>query len=129
MLNQLTHIRRQLVMQQSLINESLGTIDALIISQMGKSGNEAIKISQQSNNNLVISKGFPEEISSKRDKLLYILREASRPITAKDVKRELLGYGDVLLNVDQSLVNLEKDRRIFSRRDDGKKKYFLKNNL
>ena len=64
------------------------------------------------------------DVVTKRAKLQFILLKAQKPMTAKEVKDELRLYGENLPNIDQSLVNLEKVRKISARVENGKKKYW-----
>ena len=120
----LTQVRKQLVKQQSSINECLTVIDSLIISQIGThegQDNETTRFSTDYNSTI---KKFPKDISTKRAKLKYILSKSIKPLTAKEIKNELFSYGEDLPNVDQSLVNLEKVKQISSKIENDRKKYF-----
>ena len=119
---ELTQIRKQLVVQQSFINECLARIDGLIDNQISGRIINATHPDSMSGN----SKRLPPNISSKRDILKYILSVVETPMTAKEIKSELLAYGIVLPNVDQSLVNLERDGKIESKLEGGRKKYAMK---
>jgi hypothetical protein len=123
-LSQLTQIRKQLVTQQSSINECLTVIDSLIMNQIN--GNSNTSNGFQIPDDHPKFKTFPKNIFSKRDKLRYILSQATEPMAAKEIKSELLEYGEDLPNVDQSLVNLEKDKVISSKLENGRKQYFMK---
>jgi len=125
-LPQLALLRKQLVMQQSCINESLSVIDTLIISQIGNHSKEEELIPTVTNSSFRSINKIPNEITTKRGKLLYILSEADKPMSAKEIKNRLIEYGEDLPNVDQSLVNLEGDRLISSIREGGRKYYFVK---
>ena len=123
-INHLAQVRKQLVMQQTSINECLTVIDSLIIGQIGDYTNQDNEDAKFTTGYKSIAKKFPKDISSNRDKLKYILQKASSSLTAKEIKNELLLYGENLPNVDQSLVNLEKAKIISSKFENGRKRYF-----
>jgi hypothetical protein len=124
-LSHLTQIRTQLAIQQSSINESLSLIDLLIVRQLNMPLTGNLKASDTKDYSSSI-KIFPKGISSKRDKLKHLLSIAKEPMSAKEIKKQLIEYGENLPNVDQSLVNLERDKLILSKVIDGRKKYFMK---
>lgn len=122
--DELTQIRKQLVMQQSFINECVAKIDSLISVQINHSRPEnTVGIA---GNNSYINNQFPAHISTKRGKLLYILSHANEPKLAKEVKAIVKTYGEELPNVDQTLVHLETHGFISSIREGNRKKYFIK---
>ena len=122
-INLLSQVRKQLVTQQSSINECLKMIDSLIINQIDThpNQNETAGFATIYNSDF---KKFPKDISTNRGKLKYILLKSARPLTAKEIRDELLLYGEDLPNVDQSLVNLEKAKLISAKFEDGRKRYF-----
>jgi hypothetical protein len=122
---QLAEIRKQLVNQQSLINDTLTLVDKIIMQEI-QTGNNKVSHPIQIRENLEdYTKAFPPDLVSKRDKLKHILGHAKQPLSARDIKKELLKYGEELSNVDQSLVNLAKDQLIQSIMDGGKRKYCM----
>lgn len=124
--NQLTFIRQQLVSQQNSINETIAAIDTLIINHFNI--NQEGIVEQNLKDHGLAEKRFPKNIHTKRDKLKFLLTRLNKKVTAKEIKTELSEYGESLPNVDQSLVNLEIDKMIFSERINGRKHYFIKTN-
>ena len=123
LITRLTEVRKQLVAQQSSINDCLKMIDALIIDQINPTSGQD-ELAPKSTTREGVSKKFPPDIETKRAKIQFILLKAPQGLTAKEVKDELLRYGFELANVDQTLVNLEKAKRIESTVVNGRKKYF-----
>jgi predicted transcriptional regulator len=121
--NELTQIRKQLIMQQSFINECVAKLDSLITIQINRS--QYNKLSEVSGN-IPTNKEFPTDISTKRGKVIHVLSLADKPKLAKEVKALINAYGEDLPNVDQTLVHLEKHGLISSIREGNRKKYFIK---
>ena len=124
LISRLAEVRKQLVTQQSSINECLSMIDSLIINQMAGHTSQDGATAEHSAN-IPTTKKFPLDVTTKRGKLKFILTKASKWLTAREIKDELRLYGQDLPNVDQSLVNLERAKQIKSRVENGKKKYIF----
>jgi hypothetical protein len=123
-ISRLAEVRKQLVTQQCSINECLSMIDSLIINEMGGRSSQGAATAESAAN-IPITKKFPQDVTTKRGKLKFILIKASKWLSAREIKDELRLYGENLPNVDQSLVNLEKVKQIKSRVENGKKKYIF----
>jgi hypothetical protein len=125
----LTQIRKLLVIQQSSINELITAVDDLIGNQMNYP--KLVTVVPNTVGNSLGPRRFPNNVVTKRDKLKFILSERSatdstNAMSSKEIKNQLTEYGSDLPNVDQSLVNLERDGLIFSNRKNGRKMYYMK---
>lgn len=105
-----------------MINDSISRIDSILFDELENGSQDISKITKVPK----VRNEFPIGTHTKRDKLKHILRESGVPMTAREIKENLLLYNEVLPNVDQSLVNLEKDRLIISSNENGRKKYSIK---